>query len=80
MFVFLEELFDAIGHQNVEFLCSVTPVKFDSAIEIARPIFGKFVLLLYALYEVVRMFLTYIFHPKIVNYQGKGDWPCLMFP
>ena len=63
MLVFFEELFDVTRHQNVECPCGVIPVKFDSALEIARPISGKFVCLLYASYEVVRVFLIYIFHP-----------------
>ncbi len=80
MFVVLEELFDVSGHRNVKIPHSVISVKFDPTIEIAHPIFGEFVRLLYALYEVAHVFLTYTFHPKIVNHQGEGDWPCLMFP
>ena len=43
MLVFLEEVFDISRHRNVNSACVVVPMQFDAAVEIPRPILGKFI-------------------------------------
>ena len=48
MLVFLQEFFDVSWHRNVHSARFVVPMEFDAAIEIAGPIFRKFIFFLYA--------------------------------
>jgi hypothetical protein len=54
--------------RNVECVGGVVPIKCYSAIQIARPIFGKVVCLFYASYEMVFVFFSNILTPKIVHH------------
>jgi hypothetical protein len=45
VFIFLELLYAVSWYQNVQCTCIVISLKFDSAIKVAIPVFGKFIIL-----------------------------------
>jgi hypothetical protein len=66
-------------HGNVECSGGVVPIERYSAMHIARPIFDKIVCLVYASYEMVRMFFSNVFDPKIVHH-CEQNWAEHVFP
>ena len=65
MLVFLQLFDDVARHGKVEGACIVIPLEVDAAVEIAVPILCEFIFFLYAPNEVVNVFLTCIFYPKL---------------
>jgi hypothetical protein len=55
-------------YPSIESVGGVVPIEHYSAIQIARPIFGKVIRLFYAWYEIVHVFFSNAFDPKIVNH------------
>jgi hypothetical protein len=49
-------------------------------IQIPRPVFGKFVFCFDTFDQMVDVFLTHIFYPKIVHNQCERDGACGMLP
>jgi hypothetical protein len=58
----------------------VIPIKLDATVEAAIPIFGEFVIFLWAFYQMVDIIFVDIFHAKVVNHKGEQYVPCLAFP
>jgi hypothetical protein len=71
MLVFLKQLFEIPRHWNVDSACSVVPIQFDAAIEIA--FFDAF-------YQMINVFPAHIFNPEIIGYQCEGDRAGKMSP
>jgi hypothetical protein len=80
MLVFLEEFFDISRHRNVDSARIVVPMQFDAAIEIARPILGKFIFFFDAFYQVINVFPAHILNPEVIDYQREGDRAGKMSP
>ncbi len=80
MLVFLQLFDDVARHGNVEGACVVIPFEAYAAVEVAVPILGEFIFLFDAHDKVVDIFLTHIFHAKIVNNKCEGDGACYVLP
>ena len=65
--VFQQLLFDVPGHRNIEGSCGIIPLEWDSAIQVAGPIFGEFVFFFQTIDQVFHMLSTNIFYAKLVN-------------
>ncbi len=58
----------------------IIPIEFDSTIKISYPVLGKFIFYFDALDQMICIFLTHIFYPKIVHNQCEQDGACGEFP
>jgi hypothetical protein len=67
VFVFLEEFFDVPWHGYVEGSRDVIPFQFNTAVEIARPVFGDAIFFFDTFDEVSCMFFSNIFYTKIID-------------
>ena len=65
--VFLEEFFYVPRHGYVEGLRDVIPFQFNTAVEIARPVFGDAIFFFDTVNEVSCMFFSNIFYTKIID-------------
>jgi hypothetical protein len=76
MLVFLQLFDDVARHGNVEGACVVIPFKAYATVVVAIPILGEFIFFFDAHDKVVNIFLTRIFHAKIVNNKCEGEGVC----
>jgi hypothetical protein len=61
-------------------MSSITPIELDITIQIPCPVLVKFLFCLDAFDQMIELFLTHIFHPKIVHNQCEQDGVCGMLP
>jgi hypothetical protein len=80
MLVFLQLFDDVAWHGNVKGACVVIPFEPYAAVEVAIPNLGEFIFLFDAHDKVVNIFLTHIFHAKIVDNKCEGDGVCHVLP
>ncbi len=80
MFVFVQLVLDVPRHGNVESSVAVLPVEFNTAVQVACPVFDEFIFLADAFDEVVSVFLANVFDAKIVNDKRESDRVPFMLP
>jgi hypothetical protein len=66
----MESFFDVARHGEVNCPGHVIPVQFDSTVQIAIPVKGNGVVEFDGLDEMLCMFCSYVFDPKIINDEG----------
>ena len=71
VFEMLEKFRDVFGHGDVEILFLVVPIKHDSTVEGACPIFRDGVMLVYGVDQVVRIFFSNVLDTKIIYTKCK---------
>jgi hypothetical protein len=58
----------------------VVPVQCYPNVSCSCPIACEFVMFLKCVFEMLGVFLAFVFHPKVVNNQCELHRPCVMFP
>ena len=67
-------------HRNVVSLSDTIPSQLDSAVQVARPVFGEFVTCFDAWYKMINVIFADAFNPKIVHHQRKQNRPLIVVP
>jgi hypothetical protein len=75
----LKLLDNVAEHQDVEGPFILIRIQFNSTVEVARPIHGKFIFGLDCRNEMVHVLLLLILNAKIVNNQGEHDRSVVCF-
>ena len=65
---------------NMDLALNVVPVQSDATIFCVLPILSYFIMLFQYIYQMVYIFLAYVLHNKIINYEGEADGSCGMLP
>ncbi len=73
MLVFEQEFLNTARHPNVQSPCIVIPFQFYTTIKVACPVLGEFIFLLDTPNEMIGVFFTNAFYPKIVHNQRERD-------
>jgi hypothetical protein len=68
-----KESVNVVMHGEATGASSVVPGQVDAGIEVAMPVFGEVVVLLYDVMEVVGMLNADIFHTKVIYDEGEHD-------
>ncbi len=80
MIVLLQLLLNIPRHQNVDHSVLIIPVKGDATIQVTCPIFGECTCWFNGPNQMANVFLTDIFHPKILHHEREQYWLLLVIP
>ena len=76
----IDMLFSVAGHGDVYATVCVVPFDGESDVSFTFPFMGCFVVFIDGGEEVFGMFLSNVFHSKIVDTESKADGAPVMFP